>query len=742
MDTKELSFWDVISEYQIEIPAIQRDYAQGRKKEEDKIAKPFIDDLHKAIKEKKKINLHFVYGKIDEKRLMPLDGQQRLTTLFLLHWFLSLGYANDSIKSILSKLKYETRPSSEDFCMKLVKEGIVYNKDTDITEQITDAKWFFLSWKNDPTISAMLNMLKIIQDKFTEPDEELFKLLTSEDSLVKFHFLPLENFKLEDEIYVKMNARGKPLTEFENFKANFSDLFDEDKKSKLDNEWLDIFWKLELKETVDENEAASINIDNVDEKYFNFLKNITLNFYVETNDIEKNFIQEFDIYTQYKIVYSKDNLSKLSKVLDALQSYDDKEKYFIAFLDEDLTYWDRLRFYALTQFFIAYGKLDDANRESYNRWMRICRNLINNTLINNPEDFYKAIRSIKRLSENIGNLYEFIGNPENKIDAFSKEQCEEEKIKVNLILTHGENWNKQICDIEDHPYFDGQIGFILEISKKDGHYNIKSFSAYSCKLAKLFDEHQDKNDCLFQRALFTYGDYLVTINYSSKTFCNFNSNLRDKTDNWRKVFNDDEKRGYLKELLDNIIVNNIKDSLEEIIKTYPKSTDWKSLFIKNKGIIESCNNYRIADWDGKIALSRSGADGWRRHFELYSFVLFKSKLENQQFSPFTNIGYWPSSDYENSEDRGPCAYIDTWEYKDNNFAIDIRYIPYETPYYAFRFFDRNEIYPIPSEIQKILRSLDFYKNDNNEWICEIYETDFGKIRKKIEQITSILPAKK
>ena len=58
MITKEYSFWDLITTYDIEIPAIQRDYAQGRKSE-SRIAKALISDLHDFLTsiETKKINL-------------------------------------------------------------------------------------------------------------------------------------------------------------------------------------------------------------------------------------------------------------------------------------------------------------------------------------------------------------------------------------------------------------------------------------------------------------------------------------------------------------------------------------------------------------------------------------------------------------------------------------------------------------------------------------------------------------
>ena len=92
METK-YTFWKLISKYKIEIPIIQRDYAQGRKNV-IKIAGKFLDDIKHAIAKDRPLNLDFIYGKITKNEssetFIPLDGQQRLTTLFLLHWYLAL----------------------------------------------------------------------------------------------------------------------------------------------------------------------------------------------------------------------------------------------------------------------------------------------------------------------------------------------------------------------------------------------------------------------------------------------------------------------------------------------------------------------------------------------------------------------------------------------------------------------------------------------------------------------------
>lgn len=175
----------------------------------------------------------------------------------------------------------------------------------------------------------------------------------------------------------------------------------------------------------------------------------------------------------------------------------------------------------------------------YHNWMRLCRNLINNTLIQSPSEFYTAIRSIKQLSEGLNDIYDYILT-NDFVQGYIRNQQEEERVKAELILKPNTDWKTQIETIENHPYFDGQIGFILNYSKDNGEYSRDQFRNYSTLLSTLFKDYKGNKDYLFQRALTSLGYYIVDIS-NSKTFCNFETGLRAKADNWRKVFNDDKK---------------------------------------------------------------------------------------------------------------------------------------------------------------------------------------------------------
>ena len=121
---KIYSFYELLESNKIEIPIIQRDYAQGRK-DKKKIRQNFLGALYESLNNEEQIMLDFVYGSNTDDSFQPLDGQQRLTTLFLLHWYAALKDSKlSSVENVLIKFTYETRISSRDFCNSLIKNQI------------------------------------------------------------------------------------------------------------------------------------------------------------------------------------------------------------------------------------------------------------------------------------------------------------------------------------------------------------------------------------------------------------------------------------------------------------------------------------------------------------------------------------------------------------------------------------------------------------------------------------------
>lgn len=226
------------------IPKIQRSYAQGRT--DDRTAKTrtrFLGSIYDRVSADKTLTLDFVYGHVKEGCLIPLDGQQRLTTLWLLHWYAAKKENVDT--DILDRFSYNTRYSARDFIKRMAAYTPRWNGV--LSEEIQNEGWFPLDWANDPTVSGMFVTLDAIDKLFGNVDGLWDKL-----DLVNFYFLPLEELSLTDEVYIKMNSRGKPLTDFEHFKAellkalrNIDDNGEETAKRigrKIDIDWTNLLW--------------------------------------------------------------------------------------------------------------------------------------------------------------------------------------------------------------------------------------------------------------------------------------------------------------------------------------------------------------------------------------------------------------------------------------------------------------------------------------------------------------------
>lgn len=624
------TFLELIKDYKIIIPLIQRDYAQGREKEKNK-AEKFLEAIKNGCNSK--LNLDFVYGKRDKenKIFIPLDGQQRLTTLFLIHWYLSL---ESDYKSDLSKFSYEVRSSSKDFLEELTKNDNWKNfKRKNIKTQVENSNWFFLSWKKDLTVVSLLDMLDLIEKFFEKEDINNLNNIT-------FEILYLDEFKLTDELYVKMNARGKPLTLFENFKAEFESYIEKTGDSKeviaknkasFDNEWLNIFWNLAKKKV----EEKQINIDEApklaDEMFYNFFYNMTFNFYLEKQDkfikinnkeysIINEFIKDNDIFSFYKDVYSDTN--KTTVIINILNKLQIDETFETFVNNIDISQWDRARFHAL---YLAY--IYDLDKKEFKRWKRVSFNLINNQLIQSPEDLIKTIQSLNDLIENSNkDIYGYIKDNYEVIHYFSTIQRKEESLKAKLISEDEKlNWEEEIVKAECHWYLDGQIGFLLEFAEN----NLEKFVMYRDKFVKLWDSAKSEektitdNQILIYQALLVKGDYFINSysEYKNRIFCSFAPALRTKFDNWRKLFNSENKK-YLKELLDD------NRNLKEIINEFNNTNDWRYGFIKYPKIFKYCKQYQIRMKSENNILLLSKERVYGEHAEYYTYWL-KFELEKE-----------------------------------------------------------------------------------------------------------------
>lgn len=248
-----------LTDKNVRIPQLQRDYVQGSDKAKE-IRDLFICDLVETLSadtpeaKQKTLHLDFIYGSTYEeapasglhphwkegelhfdipnsdvneptKVFLPLDGQQRLTSLWLLHWMLCPETEADAAKKLLSHFSYATRSSSRRFCAALVahiddgelKQQLKINK---AKSALMEAPWFLPAWQKDPTVNSMIEMLVAIGTRLGEADTSpLWKRL--QEGAITFTVIEIQSneFRLTDELYIKMNNRGRLLTDWECDKA-------------------------------------------------------------------------------------------------------------------------------------------------------------------------------------------------------------------------------------------------------------------------------------------------------------------------------------------------------------------------------------------------------------------------------------------------------------------------------------------------------------------------------------------
>lgn len=255
----------------IVIPKIQRDYAQGRKDPAgsnlcEEVRNNFVDSIKNALTTDSQLVLDYVYGSRDDANFFyPIDGQQRLTTLFLLHWYVAMKEEKvTEIKSELSKFTYEIRDTAKEFCMSLLDISFNVATVSSVKTEIANSAKYYTAYNEDPTVQAMLVMLEKIHETLRE-EQNLFEKLEN----IKFWVLSLEHFGLTDDLFVKMNARGKRLSRFDTFKSELESALDKrikenstddfliatvDRwKQNIDNEYLDAVWSVYGKDFAERN---------------------------------------------------------------------------------------------------------------------------------------------------------------------------------------------------------------------------------------------------------------------------------------------------------------------------------------------------------------------------------------------------------------------------------------------------------------------------------------------------------
>lgn len=686
----------------IEIPLIQRDYAQGRDmpKVED-IRRRFVGALKKALINNEPITLDFVYGEIDNNRtLIPLDGQQRLTTLFLLHWYIARreGVSEDKL-AFLTKFSYATRYSAREFCKRLVSPDYQpdFNRDR-LSDEITDQSWMPLDWENDPTISAMLRMIDYIHVMFNNSCNNLWPRL--EAGCISFYFLPIKQLGATDDLYIKMNSRGKPLTEFENVKAEWeacikaispsimpkqdAEQLQHRIEQKMDLDWTDLLWPYRNGQT------GSSADDVVDDKFIRYLRFLTDIIYYKDEELKKNssdilsivedlfrdsekapehleFIERgFDCWLHVDIEHL------FNTYLTTTPTASDPQKCVVAapvnvFAQACYTYGDmngRTRLFPIGRSVMLYAFLyylqhkDTISETQFARCIRIITNLIKQSEYELRED---NMPNLLRQTEYILTH----GDVEEGYLSFNANQLAEEHEKAVWLQTHADKADT-LCRLENHPLLQGAIR-VIGLDHID--FTDRFYSLFAC-------DHS-----LVNRALLSIGDYALLVNNRFQ----IGSGSADFDSSWRAIFSTSQqgiapKRDILLALLSQS-QHFTNDVLQSVVDRYLRETreyDWRHYLVKYDAMRPE--RYGMYFWDEENPHEKRGYSilmMWtEKSISGRNYNIFLKALNDRLLSDFPDLGI-SLGEYAYSGDGSvlKLTFADKYLY----FTDDKLYICHQTP---------------------------------------------------------------
>jgi len=382
---------------QIIIPDLQRDYCWGEvipEGQKHSLAYNFTNEL---IELSRKIsttqNAEISYGIIysyeyPETFYYLCDGQQRLTTLYLIIGVLNTYSKKNSLVNLLRlengqpRLRYEVRNSTDYFIKDLV-ESFIHPSEKLSFSELDKANWYRKEYEDDPSIKSMIAALKSIQSIIKKEDAtQLANFLLS---TIGFVYVNLEaNEQLDNSSYSKIreygekmyeivNTSGDPMQPNEHLKSELLSKVDDSEKAIWTEKWeifQDFFWNYRDKshETADEGFNEFIrwiksikdkdeNIESVleVEKYF---KAIFLIFNLQ-DDLTKS--REFKILDFKESLHSK-KPSKLVVILPIMVYLKDSPLVFFGEsgykINKDAVELDKL--FRFVRFFSNISKYSDA----------------------------------------------------------------------------------------------------------------------------------------------------------------------------------------------------------------------------------------------------------------------------------------------------------------------------------------------------------------------------------------------
>lgn len=580
MKTGRYSILDILDFQNLEqfvIPEIQRDYVWSKSDVND-----ILDSIKDGFENGDVPYLGFIYAYNDKDyvyKYFLIDGQQRITTIFLLlvalYYKLEKDFPEHLIKNEKLKLDYKVRQATHDFLTDFVdflnsNKGLTLNSNI-----ISEQTWYHRNYKNDITIFNIINNFIEIYDWLTNLGEErLTDFLTFVEEDIQLSYFDIENGRQGEELYIYMNSRGRHLVENETLKAKFlSKLNTTENKENWGKKWAiwqDFFWV---------NRLDNPDSDNGFNEFLRMVQIITMckgkytpiqinQFVTSNNNIDFHILPELTEIEKYFNAY------KYLVENESISEFYNKYEYNNYFIETEKKQIDYFRILPIITFVSLVSHNDEKNILRFNRF------LYN---ISRKRNVGKDIRT--QLITAIKLMSDYAQGHKETYDVcdlvnYSKSRTvlldDEEIIKLNLYKNPPNEINREklellFWEIEDHNIFDGEISFLLieYFDKENTTLNYDEFNKSWFAFKELFNS---KNNYKYiSKALVYYGNTWL----QETPYYYNNYNCQD----WNWLIGDDKGK-YLMQLLQDMhdkesdyIVTIIKNK----IKYYFKKNNYQNI---------------------------------------------------------------------------------------------------------------------------------------------------------------------
>lgn len=737
------------------IPDLQRDYCWGGK---GTLVADFVNNIKKGFEDSPQADqdwqdeyltythvesrtkaanslmMGLLYGYYEENRpnLQLCDGQQRLTTLYLLVGIINRICGNNCFRRFLisdyeweeddkePNLLYDIRDSSRYFLSDLVCHYFIQEGgepiDGVLSDYIREQEWWFKVYETDPTIQSMLaamdEMLELLQDM---DKSSLKNFGCYVCNMLYFVYFDMGDRKNGEKTFVIINTTGEPLTPTENLKplvVTYNSL-SETEWEQNSQQWEEIdnwFWMHRDKSQEDTSDA----------KMKEFLRWVVALY--SKWDVKREEYYQWFTTKDYVFPYQNIDIEKIKKTFDALKRLND-DKEFICTCG--LLAVPQGRMYDLKEYFVLLPTLKHfmrfGDKEAAIRIYRFFRNLSRYTEISiRNNNVLLALRTIDAMKESdICNLLDL----EGQVTDFMTEEdirekiaayilTEEEKTRLTIIREKATNeaWRKEVEnafeEISSHQILSGRIRCLIACSLDDTHtFDFQDFKTNVQRFETLFPRERMNRNVADDKTVLAFAAYCQE--HQPTAYPMANGNYRDfgyRADEWTLfIYGDKNHEEHIKlfgDFLHEIDGQHVEASEESIINRLRSSHPMYHLITKNMpGVLKG-------EWHKRLSIHP--VSGLIRLFQNTSYRSDKDAyLLGQEFLLCRGSEQWSQWEFEGKEEY--CLYTDHEVY---DVAIDLLFGKVSEDQYRLRIFKRNNA--SKKEIAGLKTLLDGFSPEEND----------------------------